>query len=264
MLGQAGDAVQVGLQGGKWIADLLLPGWGKMIAAPVFKLVRLGVDAGKDILNEVLEVCGSDTVAEYICYDAATSWVTKLDRTSGQGKQVLALDINPGDKIIGDSLDFEEVLVKNVQHPKFAIFRKITTVSISGHSSSMTLSFGHYVPVVQSGERYPKLMPSRDVQIGDMMHMQTLACLELARVTSIEEVEVRTTVSLRTRSLTMVVNGIVGSSRAEGDTGLLGHGLVLLAAMSITNGGQKLQNVAWAIEDKFHVVPFLRKLAFVL
>merc|ERR1719169_299959 len=108
----------------------------------------------------------------------------------------------------------------------------------------MTLSLGHYVPVFQSGAHYAKLLPSRDVQIGD--------------------VEIQTTVSLRTQSLTMVVNGIVGSSRAEGDTGLLGHGLVILASMLITNGGQKLQNLAWSIEAKFHFVPVLRKLAFMI
>lgn len=233
-------------------------------ASPEFKPVKLGVAAGKAILEEVVEVCGKDTAKEYVCYDAATSWVTRLDTVTGKSSQVLAVDINPGDKIIGRSLVFEEVLVKNVQHPKLAFMRKIEAVSASGHSSSMILSLGHYVPVFQSGAHYAKLLPSRDVQIGDVVQIQSSGCLEFARVKNLEDVMVQTTVSLRTQSLTMVVNGIVGSSRAEGDTGLLGHGLVILASMLITHGGQKLQNLAWTIEAKFHFVPLLRKLAFMI
>lgn len=245
-------------------ADKIIPAMTKVSGLP-FTPIKLGIRAGRAILKEVVDVCGQETADEYACYDAATSWVTRLDTVTGKSSQVLAVDINPGDKIIGRSLVFEEVLVKNVQHPKLGAFmRKIEAVSDSGHSSSMTLSLGHYVPVFQSGAHYAKLLPSRDVQIGDVVQMQSSGSLEFARVKNLEDVKIQTTVSLRTQSLTMVVNGIVGSSRAEGDTGLLGHGLVILASMLITNGGQKLQNLAWSIEAKFHFVPLLRKLAFMI
>ena len=50
------------------------------------------------------------------------------------------------------------------------------------------------------------------------------------RVVSIANKIVSSVVSLRTSSLTILVNGVQGSGRIEGDLGEAGHALIMLTA----------------------------------
>jgi len=207
---------------------------------------------------EFEENCGS-------CYDAASTYVLKWNLDTKSIEKVLAIDVEPGDRILGKSLVPEEVLIKNVQRPKITFMRTITAVTVDGSTFSMTLSAGHRVPVQRAEGKCSTLIPCRDLSIGDIVSvvMEDHSC-QYASISHLELTMVEKTVSLRTRSLTLVVNGFVGSSRAEGDAGTLGHLLILVASAVVKNGGQKLQNLAWALNAKLRTTQLLNKYRMML
>lgn len=255
---EAVKAVSTAMQ--KKSADIMLPA---IRSAPVFRPMKITREGCKEVLKQAVHAVGQEAVDEYlpVCFDATTTFVMKWNPDRQYFESVLAVDVRPGDFIQGASLVKDKVLIKNIQKPKHPVqMQKVSIATQDGHARSMALSLGHFAMVMEKGQTVR--IPARSLKVGDLLSvLADEGSIVHLPVTNIETVWVSGTVSLRTRSLTLMVNGIVGSSRSEGDAGILGHCLVLLAESLIPGGGQKLQDLAWMIEEYVSFTSLFRKLS---
>jgi hypothetical protein len=228
--------------------------------------VRVAGKQAEEVLVHAVHALGKEAVEQYIntCYDAETTFVLKWNPLSDTFDRILAVDVEPGDKIMNASLMPDEVLIKNVQFPKIGIMHEVTVTALDGSSYSITLTPGHYVHIFIQGKQFS--IPSRDLKVGQILRVRDATnALAFAEVTNIVVTTAARTVSLRTRSLTLLVNSVAGSCRAEGDAGLLGHALALVSQAVVTNGAQKLQNFAFIVQAQMRTPwQFLRVLTRVL